>query len=159
MDLILRVSARRFAEILITHIIISVIVAGIVVVFERTKIASNNVMLALLITSIIAYVIVTVAMSRRCFFDLIDRKKYYITNILAYVMFMIVNVALYFLLDSVPYTWLFAITKSFRYISPFIGTKLSILIFHTVMLGFIAAAPIGMDWLFDMDDDEYTEEY
>ncbi len=142
---------RRFLELLISNAIISAIIATL----NKLGILSTRPMLFwALLVGVILFVFINVFFLRNCYFELKERKRYYIVNIVAYVFYAL----LMFIINGIGwnqvYAWLFATTKVLRFTSVYLDTMYSALFFHGICLAMIFLAPFGVDWDFLFEDEE-----
>lgn len=89
---------------------------------------------------------------RKCYFDLCDKKLFYGLNFLSHAIFAVVNIATFVFASDEVYTWLFSITKCLAFAK--VNILYSILFFHVMELICIVTAPIGMGWIFRVEDNE-----
>lgn len=117
-----RVVIRRFFELLITNLLISLLIT-IANVGEllATKAELSN---GLLIGTAL-FLFINVRMLRNCYFDLEGKSGYYISNAIAYLFF--------------------ALTKFIKYANFQISTLASVCIFHIIGILLIFIAPLGME--------------
>lgn len=135
---------RRFFELLLTSIILSVTVtwlntAGILStkqdLFSGTFIGTA------------IFVFINIRMLRHCYFDLRSNPRYYLLNLAAYLLFTALGFVIYNFCPDEIYTWIFAITKFVKYINN-LPTFYSALTFHCIGILTIFLAPLGMRWIF-----------
>lgn len=146
-----KVIIRRFLEMLISSALFSAIavVLNILGLFTTTT--------SVFILDFLAaacWFTLNLFMLRHCYFDLRDRKIYYVSNFIAYAVFGICTVIAYLYFSSSVYGWIFAITKLFKYTALNFSTVWSAALFHLFGGLMILLAPIGMKWVFDLEDDE-----
>lgn len=147
----INVIIRRFLEMLITCALIS----AVAVVLNIMGLFTTRISVFILVLlGAILWFSLNVHMLRRCFFDLCDRKAYYISNFIAYAIFGICTVIVYLCFQSAVYGWIFAITKLFKYTKFSITTAQSAAIFHLFGGLMILLSPIGMKWIFTLGEDE-----
>ena len=113
--------------------------------------------LVLLAVTVI-FVTANVFMLRHCFFELHDRVAYYLLNYIAYGIFMLITVLVYKIFGQVPYAWMFNTLKLLAFSDFDFSTAAATAVTHFAMLGVIALAPIGMDWIFDVPFEEFDDE-
>lgn len=112
----------------------------------------------MLIIMMIIFIVSNVFMLRQCYFDLRNTAAYYITNYIAYFVFMVITYVTYRLFGEVPYAWLFNTLKLAAFTDFDLSSLRSTFVTHGIMLLIIAVAPIGMDWVFDLPEDDFDEE-
>lgn len=132
---------RRFIEVTGFCVLFSVILA----MMSRSTVSMVNglVPISMMILTLV-YVILNVLMLRRCYYDIMGIRDYYTGNVVAYLVFAIINIVVCILFNDVIYTWLFAITKFARFFGENVSKIESALIFHLIMLMVIFVAPVGM---------------
>ena len=143
---------RRFTEMLLWTVFLSII--SIFLNFSGIA-GSQKMLMVCLSAGVVVFIGINLHMLKQCFFDLRDKKLYYFTNYIAYLFYAAVSIIIYAIGGNTVYAWIFAITKFMRYSSFGISTPLSALIFHLIMLLVIAVAPLGMNWIFTEDEDDY----
>lgn len=104
------------------------------------------------------FVTANVFMLRHCFFELRSRKAYYLLNYTAYFLFMLITVLVYEFFGQIPYAWMFNTLKLLAFSNFDFSTAAATAVTHFMMLGVIALAPIGMDWIFDVPFEEFDDE-
>lgn len=148
---------QRLFELLVSAIVLSV--GG--VLLNITKIASTETILTICLSiEVIAFFAVNIILMRNCFIELGNRKMFYISNIMAYIIFTAATFVVYECGSPRIYTWLFAITKFAHFNSLSVSTSLSAVIFHIIGIVCVIASPIGLRWatLDDMEEDaEFLE--
>lgn len=147
----------RFLEILAANTVLSCIATAVFksVFFVATVQNCTKVLVAV---SVI-FIVFNVWRLRYCFFDMRSRAAFYIANYAAYALFIVINMTALAVLPKGPYTWLFAIEKLWSTACAFnISNYASAIATHTVMLIVIALSPIGMSWIFEMEEPEDEEE-
>ena len=147
---IFSVVIRRFFEMLITCGILSAVAVtlNITGIFE-TRI---TVFFVSFIGAVLFFCFNT-SMLRNCYFDLKDRKLYFIANYISYALFGICTVVVYLCFSSAVYGWIFAITKFLKYTTLSFSTVGSAVFFHLLGGLMILLAPMGMSWIFMIDDE------
>jgi len=152
----MRVIIRRFFELLLINTILSSIIVGL---YELELLPGEHVFVkfAMLLGAVL-FAVIQAFMLRHCYFDLCNKYDYYLFNYLAYAVFMVVDIAVFFLCNNVIFTWGFGITKFLRFISVGMDTFFGIIVFHLAMLVIIALAPIGMGWVFILKKESDGEE-
>ena len=104
----------------------------------------------------VVFIICNVLMLRRCFFEIKNRKIYYIFNYSAYAIFILLTVVAFFvskfvLKTEVPYAWMFSVLKLAKFLGLTSSTLVATAMMHFVMLIVIALAPIGMGWVLEFE--------
>ncbi len=147
----IKIIIRRFLELLISCALFS----AIAVVLNITGIFTTRAsVFTIALIGALLWIALNVFMLRFCFFDLRDRKAYFIANFAAYAIFGICTVIVYLCFSSSVYGWIFAITKFLKYTKLGVSTVLSTAVFHLLGGLMILLAPIGMKWIFIFEDDE-----
>ena len=147
----IRVVIFRFLEMSITCALFS----AIAVAFNITGVfTSKNAVFILALLGVICWFFLNLWRLRVCYFALHDRKCYYISNFAAYVVFCICTVVIYLCFSSAVYGWAFAITKFLKYTNLYISTVQSTAVFHLLGGISILLAPIGMKWIFELEEEE-----
>lgn len=93
--------------------------------------------------------LVNVRQMRDCYYDIKGNKSYFKLNFIAYLLFMCVNGLLFLFvyftggeLSRYVYTGIFAITKVFKYIPPYVNSNfLSGAVFHAVGIVLVFVSP------------------
>lgn len=145
---ILKVAKKRFIEIFVVNLILSVFVTlinfiGILNVRQHIFVA--------LTAAVFLSVLINIEFMRDCYYDLRDKVRYYVANYLAYIAFYIVNLAAGAIFNSTIYAWMFAITKFARFSHMRWSSLASASLFLVLMLISVHIAPIGMSGLFSDD--------
>lgn len=89
---------------------------------------------------------------RDCYYDLKGDKSHLKLNLIAYMLFILVNACLFLFVyftkeefSKYVYTGIFAITKVFRYVPPYINSNfISAAIFHIVGIALVFLSPVGI---------------
>ena len=150
----------RFIEIFLLNLILTVIVS---VLGIAGIILNQWVMIALLAISLIVFNFVNIGKYRWSYVNLAKEKDYYSINIIAYLLFALLNILCIYILPNSAYTWLFLITKFERFVflgvvsedSFWCGLLFSAITFHVIGIIAIICAPFGLDWI---SDDEAPED-
>ncbi len=100
-----------------------------------------------LIGAPVAFIAWNIIMLRRCYVAFKGSKIYYIVNIYAYAVFLIVNLCAYIFFPTDAYTWIFVITRLGRYSRLGITSPIAIILFHIAIIKSIFLAPIGLGWI------------
>lgn len=112
----------------------------------------------MLVIITIIFIVSNVLMLRRCYFDLRNTVAYYVTNYMAYFVFMVITYVTFRLFGEVPYAWLFNTLKLAAFTDFDLSSLRSTFFTHGIMLLIIAVAPIGMDWVFELPDEDFDED-
>lgn len=148
---------RRFIEFTALEILMSVIFA---LLFNFNIIPSYMIaVVAVCGFLFIGYAVAQVLLMRYCCYMLADMNRYFLSNLLAYIAFVIISVLCLRLMPSELFTYFFGITKVFRYIGFRVSAKVSLIIFHFVTVVLIFASPIHMPpppMLIPVDDETVT---
>lgn len=153
----------RFIEIFILNLILSVIVAAL----SSFQLVQNQwTMIAALSVTLVVFNVINVGRYRWSYAHLENEKDYYVINIIAYLIFALINVVCIFILPNAAYTWIFLTTKLERFVlygvvdvnSFWRGLLFSSIIFHMVGIGAIFCAPFGLDWVSDDEPPEDLKE-
>ena len=100
---------------------------------------------------VLAFTIFNFKNLRKCYFDIRNKKLFFMLNFLSNIIFACVNFVVLIFAKNEVYTWLFSITKGLKFLD--IDVIYSILLFHFVQLICIIVSPIGMGWIFDKNDE------
>lgn len=142
---------RRFLEMLLTCTLIS----AIAVVFNVTGLFNTRIsVLILLLSCAGCWFILNFYLLRLFYFNLRNKKVYYITNFAAYTIFAACTVFVYLCFSNAMYGWIFSITKLFKYTEWDFSTVQSTALFHLLSVIIISCAPIGMGRIFMLDESE-----
>ena len=151
----IKVIIRRFLELLLPCAAFSALAVVLnVYLFNSTTTAA----FIIAFLGAVAWFALNVRMLRNCYFDLHDKKEYFIANFIAYALFGICTVLVYLYFSNVVYGWIFAIAKLFKYTQLNFSTVQSTAMFHLFGGLMICLAPIGMNWIFEPDEDEEDEQ-
>lgn len=140
--IIIRTVIRRFLEFFFWEVLLSVVVTALATAEGNTT--TKLISVGLSFAGGFIYAFINILFQRRCCVDLADKKLYYKTNYIAYLIFVFVNIICAFTLNSVSYAWMFAITRAMRYLYVVVPNVVSALFFHAVMLVIIYISPYGM---------------
>ncbi len=146
-----KIIIRRFLELFISCALFSAIAVLLNITGLFTTRAS---VFTIALIGALIWIALNVFMLRNCYFDLRDKKAYYIANFMAYAIFGICTVVVYICFSSPVYGWIFAITKFLKYTKLSVSTVLSTTVFHFLGGLMILLAPVGMKWIFTLEDDE-----
>ena len=135
----MQIILRRFSELLIPQIVLSVIITF---VSANEYITNTHSSVGTIMTLfLVLYLFYNLYLLRGCAEDL-DIVEYYVYNSAAYVLFAGVNVAFFYFAGSNNlYTWLFSITKTISILFQQMKTVTSIKIFHGLIIALIFIAP------------------
>ncbi len=147
----IKVIIRRFIELLVSCALFSVIAVFLNIIGLFT---TKTAVFTLAFLGAVCWFSLNVFMLRHCYFDLCDRKIYYISNFVAYIIFGICTVIVYLCFSNSVYGWIFAITKFFKYTNLSLSTVRSAALFHFLGGLMIWLSPIGMKWIFTLEEDE-----
>lgn len=144
---------RRFAELLLPTIVFSFLitilnVAGLVV--KRSSVVF------MISAFVMVFTIFNFTNLRKCYFDICNKKLFFILNFLSHAIFAGVNFAVLVFAKNEVYTWLFSITKGLKFLD--VDVIYSVLLFHFIQLICIIVSTIGMGWIFDEDDEDDEDE-
>ena len=140
---------RRVAELLLPTIGFSALIT-ILNIMELVVKRSSVVFMILAFAA--AFTILNFTNLRKCYFDLRNKKLFFVLNFLSHFIFAAINFAVLVLANKEVYTWLFSITKGLKLLD--VELIYSVLIFHFVQLICIVASTIGMKWIFDENDED-----
>ena len=155
LEIVLRVATKRFFEMLITSGALSTAVTAL---FIFNALPSRTVYIfACLTFSALAFLVINIGMFRNCYLDMEGDKTYYLSNYLAYFIFMLAGFLTYEISNE-AYTWLFAITKFVRFSYLSASKSVSAVIFHAIMLLTVLTSPIGLGWVRNVGKTENAEE-
>lgn len=152
---------RRFGEILLISIICSIPFA-LMYQFGFSK--TTDWAYKIMGTSLAAFIIINIYLLRAFYYSMGNRKVYYNVNIVAYMMFAIVNIVMLALFkdQTLPslYSYLFMPIKFANLLLNEISTRSDIytqisgaIIIHMIMFGVIFASPLEM-YSFDKPKDK-----
>lgn len=144
-----KVIIRRTLEFLISNAIISLFLT-ILNIFGVLETQTQLGFTTLLGVSV--FLLLNVKLSRDCYFDLRSNYNYYFSNIVSYLIFVLIGVLVYVMFPDYIFTCFFAIIKVAKYSIFTVSTMVSMLCFHAVGILCVVIAPIGMGWVFDMID-------
>lgn len=142
---------RRLLEMLVCTAVLSIVCVALR--FAGIVHSQNGLIISLFI-GVIIFVWVNVSQCKQCFFELRDNRLYYLTNYLAYLLYIVVATGVYVLWGNGGYSWVFAIVNFLSYLPAGISSPLSAAIFHVIMLIAIFLAPLGMGWIFEEEEEE-----
>ena len=143
---------RRVAELLVFGIILSVVITFLNI--SGLVIKRNSVVL-MISAFVIVFTVFNFINLRNCYFDLRNKKLFFILNFLSNVIFAGVNFAVLVFAKNEVYTWLFSITKGLKFLG--VDVIYSVILFHFIQLLCIIVSTIGMEWIFDESDEDFDE--
>lgn len=151
MNGILFASGRRFVEMLLWMVILSALIFGL---YKAGVIASTatGCFISLMFGAVLFW-LQNFRWMCRCRMSVPDRRIYLIVNYVPYVIIMIISYIILALFDSEVYTWLFAITKFWKYTEALsfddgtVTTVISSGIFHLFTLLLIWFAPYSVEYI------------
>lgn len=149
--ILIKITIRRFFELMITCAVISAVITFLNIVNLLTT--KSSLCIALLI-GLAVFIFINVRMLRQCYFEFRSNVIYFLVNMSAYLFFAGVTIAVYYLGSKEGFTWLFAVTKFAKYWGFDINNLLSLFLFHIIGLLMVTFAPIGMQWIFTDDNAE-----
>ena len=142
-----RIVIRRFFELLILEVLLSAITTLLFVI----KIITGLLTLIALAVFVIVFFGINVWQMRCCYFDMRDLKLHYLLNLVALLLFSLINIGISsFFGDQRWYTYLFALTKVFGMFVQSISSEVSAVIFNIICVVTVFLSPIGMTWIADM---------
>ena len=141
--IIIKTVIRRFLEFFFWEVVLSVVLTALAT--AEGNVTTKFISVGLSFTGTFVYAFINILFQRRCCVDLADKKLYYKTNYMAYLIFVFVNIICVYALDNTTYAWMFAVTKAMRYLYLVVPTVVSALFFHVVMLVVIYISPYGME--------------
>ena len=134
---------RRVAELLLPSIVFSVLIT--ILNITGLVVKRHNVVFMISVF-VVAFSIFNFTNLRKCYFDLRNKKLFFVLNLLSQAIFTAVNFTVLVIAESEVYTWLFSITKGLKFLN--VDLIYSVLIFHFIQLICIIVSPIGMEWIF-----------
>lgn len=153
--IILKMIFRRFAELvfLTSGISVTLTVLNIMEVLNV-----KNTLAVGMFAGAALFAVLNFISLRQSFFELRDTYIYYISNILAYIAFVIFGYVVYTNYPTEIYTWFLAVTKFAKYTNIGITNFYSAVIFYLIGFILIFIAPIGMWRIFFYDNPDEEEE-
>ncbi len=140
-NIFIGITVRRFLELLLTCVIISVLITFLNV----ADILVTDITLGIgLLAGFLLYFIENIRMMRGCYRDLDRDMEYAVGNITAYLMFAAVSLIIYFFASNECFVWMFAVTKFVKFIGIKVDTLASLLLFHAIGFLAIFIAPVGL---------------
>lgn len=153
--LVLELISRRTIHLFLGSVVISSAIALLCVMNILPD--GSGALLAGMCIGVILYAIFNIKMMRRVNFLVRSKSLYYLINFGAYFIFGLIHMCAYKLCSSYVFAWLFAITKFVRYTNLSLNIPMAVTVFHLVMVITILCAPIGMDWMYEMDESNAVE--
>ena len=147
---ILELIVRRTLHLLLGCIAISAVLA-LLCIWGYLPDASGK-LLAGMCVGLVLYIAFNVKMMRRVYFLVRTKKIYFLVNLSAYFIFGLVNLCAYKLCSSYVFAWLFVLAKTFRYTNLGLSIPDAVVVFHIIMTLAMIFAPVGMEWLYEMDE-------
>lgn len=154
--LILYVALKRLTELLGSCLILSAIISFLCICNILPD-GSLDLVIGLYIAMVL-FVFINVKMMRRCYFELRNTTWYFIANYGAYFIFGLLTICAYKFFSAEVYTCMFAITKFARYTNLHLTTSWSTVVFHAIMGIAIFLAPTGMNWVYQMEEENFVSE-
>lgn len=138
---------RRVAELLLPTVVFSLLIT----IFNITGlVVKRNNVFFMILAFVLVFTIFNFKNLRNCYFDLRNKKLFFVLNFLSHAIFAGVNFAVLVFAKNEVYTWLFSITKVLKFRG--MDVIYSVLIFHSIQLMCIIASTIGMEWIFNEND-------
>ncbi len=120
----------RFCEISLVTMVLS-----IVATFTSLHLAKNDATIyIILLIGVIFFSLLQIFMLRKCRYDILNIRYYFLVNIMAYILSVGVHILLYNKLSNEIYTWLFSLTKFAIYSGKNIPFLTSNCIFYGIIL-------------------------
>ena len=142
---------RRVAELLLPCIVLSMVITFLNI--SGLVVRRNSVVL-MISAFVIVFTVFNFINLRKCYFDMCDKKLFFILNFLSHAIFAGINFAFLAFAKNEIYAWLFSITKGLKFLD--VGIIYSVLLFHFIQLICIVASTIGMEWIFyEKDEGEW----
>ena len=135
------VITRRFLEMLIPEILLSIIFSTIF----HTQIFPSylGIVAVVLIAELIGFFWLNTVMMRHCYMDMPNPSLYLILNLSANLIFGIINFVFYCCFNNKIFTWFFGVTKFFSLITN-TSITFSVAMFHLILFLLIFAAPFAL---------------
>lgn len=143
---------RRIAELLMFSIVLSVMITFLNI---SGLVVKRNSVVLMISAFVIVFTVFNFINLRNCYFDMCDKKLFFILNFLSHAIFAGVNFAFLAFAKNEVYTWLFSITKGLKFLD--VDVVYSVIIFHFIQLMCIIVSTIGMEWIFDENDEDFDE--
>ena len=140
---------RRVAELLLP----SVFSSAVITLLNITGIVAKRTSLLVMISVfVLVFTVLNLRNLRNCYYDICNKKLFFILNFSAYAIFAAINFAVLAFAKSEVYAWVFSITKGLRFL--YVDIIYSVLLFHFIQLMCIIGATIGMEWIFDEKEED-----
>lgn len=139
---------RRVAELLLPCVALSFLIT---ILNIKGLVLKRNSVVLMISALVIAFSIFNFTNLRKCYFDIRNKKLFFMLNFLSHAIFAGINFLVLMFANGVVYTWLFSITKGLKFLN--VNLIYSVLLFHLLQLICIVAAPIGMGWIFIENDE------
>lgn len=142
-----RIALFRTLELTISSIVLSVVLVWLNVVGYVT---SSKFMGLILMAGAMIFYVYNIMRMRLCYFAVRNKKLYYASNIIAYIIFAVISMIIYFVFGMGIYTWFFGIFRFLRYVIDGVGNPFAVIVFHLFGILSVFAATIGAGWIFEM---------
>ena len=149
----MRIILKRLAELLLLCFILSPITCALYY-YELIPQTDSAYAIVLFCAQLI-FIIVTVFSLRGDYFDLCNPPLYFTFNYISYGLFAIITALCYKFVGRVPYAWLFNTLQLMGFSELDLKGYGATIFTHVMMIIAIALAPIGMEWIFDVDDEVF----
>lgn len=136
----------RVVEMLFGSVIMSAVVCYLCVSTPYMPVESIQRDITLIILPII-YIIWNVFRLRGFFVVVAEKKIYYIVNLCATALFMIISVISYNFIPEELYSWLFLVTYLGGFANLGISGQMSLILFYAVIMVTIILSVINMGWV------------
>lgn len=150
--IIKRVVIRRLCELMITAVVLSAAVAGML--FMGVLNTDSRVLFGML-AGVALFEMINTVFLRHCYFDLLGKKIYYLSNLFAYFIFIFITATVYFVDPETIYLWLFGISEFAKYSEAEFAVWFSAALFHAIGIALVFVAPAGMKGVVRFLDDQY----
>lgn len=140
---------RRVAELLLPSIVFSFLIT---ILNITALVVKRNSVVFMIMAFVVVFTIFNFTNLKKCYFDIRNKKLFFMLNFLSHAIFAAVNFAVLLFAKKEVYTWLFAITKGLKFLD--VNLIYSVLLFHFIQLICIIVSPIGMGWIFDENDND-----
>lgn len=135
----------RLAEILIVSVILS---TGVCLMCVGGCLPINSVRRNIVLNLLpIAYIIWNFISLRRCYIVLCNDRKYYLSNLVATLVFVGTSIVAFIILPRKLYSWIFLITGLGSFLNVKVPAAIAIFLFHTIVFISIFLAPVGFGWI------------
>lgn len=136
----LRIFGIRFLEFMIPSIIAS---ALSVLFCDSGILMSKAVILLAMIVCFLLYVAAVFFQSAECYFQLRSKKTYYILSVLAYLVFSVLSVGMFFVLPRTGYCWIFGVNMFLTHFG--MRFLISFFVFHIFVIAALILSPYYVD--------------